>query len=128
MIIICDSSALISLALVNQLRLLESMYGGVLIPQGVYDEVVTEGEGRAGTEEVANASYIQVKELKNPEDAEPYIDPLSKPDAEVIALAKQEGADLIITRDRRLRRRARQAGLTPITFWYFLIEAKMRVF
>ncbi|MCH8293385.1 hypothetical protein IH992_20065 [Candidatus Poribacteria bacterium] len=39
---------------------------------------MTEGEGRVGTEEVESTPYIQVKELENPEDAEPYIDPLSK--------------------------------------------------
>ena len=124
MVVICDSSALIPLSLINQLHRLEEMFGGVLIPQGVYDEVVEKGEGRAGAEEVRNAPFIQTKELQNPQDAEPYIDPLSQPDAEVIALAKQEEADLIITRDRRLRRRARQEGLGAITLWNFLVEVK----
>ena len=53
MIVICDSSFLINLSLVNQLLLLNEMYGEVLIPPGVYDEVVLVGAGRIGSEEVA---------------------------------------------------------------------------
>lgn len=51
MIVIGDSSILIPLARINQLHLLEEMYGGVFIPQGIYDEVVIRGAGKVGSEE-----------------------------------------------------------------------------
>ena len=124
MIVVCDTSALINLAKINQLRLLEEMFGGVLIPQSVYDEVVTEGKGRVGTQEVENASYIQVKELENPEDAESYIDPLSEVDAEVIVFAKEQNADLIIPRDRRLRGRAGREEILVYSLVELFIVAK----
>ena len=124
MIVVCDTSALINLAKINQLRLLGEMFGGVLIPQSVYDEVVTKGRGRAGTEEVENAPYIQVRELENPEDAESYIDPLSEVDAQVIAFTKEQSGDLIITRDRRLRRRARREGISVYSLVELFIVAK----
>ncbi len=125
MIVICDSSFLINLSLINQLRLLREMYGEVLIPPGVYDEVVGIGIGRIGSEEVQNADFIRVVELDNPDSVDDYaIDPLSRTDAEVIALAKERKADLIITRDRLLRRYARQKGLNVIHTFTFLIEVK----
>lgn len=124
MVVICDSSALINLAFINQLHLLREMFGGVLIPPGVYHEVVHRGEGRVGSEAVQGASYIHVVQLRSPGHVEAYIDPLSQTDAEVIVLAQEQDADLLITRDRRLRRRARQEGLIAITTFTLLIDAK----
>ena len=42
----------------------------------------------------------------------------------MIALAKEQKADLIITRDRHLRRRTRQLGLNAIRTLAFFVEAK----
>lgn len=39
MILIADSSALITLAICDGLQLLEPLYGEVLVPQAVYNEV-----------------------------------------------------------------------------------------
>jgi predicted nucleic acid-binding protein len=125
MIVICDSSFLINLSLINQLRLLNEMYGEVLIPPGVYDEVVGVGVGRIGSEEVQNSEFIRIVELDNPDSVDDCVnDALSRTDAEVIALAKEQKADLIITRDNRLRKYARQKGLNAIDTFTFFIEAK----
>lgn len=124
MIVVFDSSALINLAKINQLRLLEDMYGGVLIPQGIYDEIVIDGAGKVGSEEVQNAQFIKVKEVDNPEDIGVYTDPLSPEDAEVIVLAKEQNADLIITRDRRLRGRANREGFIAVSLIELFLEAK----
>jgi len=125
MIVVCDSSALISLSLINQLHLLNGMYGKVLIPVGVYDEIVEIGTGRIGSDDVKNAKFIQVMTLGDPDSLSNYIiDSLGRVDAEIIAFAKEHKADLIITRDRRLIRYARQEGLDIIHIFTFLIEAK----
>ncbi len=124
MIVICDSSMVIALSLINQLHLLEEMYGGVFIPPGVYDEVVIQGRGRAGEKAVEHADFIQTKELRDPNSVELYTDTLSPQDAEVIVLAKEQRADLILTRDRGLRRRARREGIEVGTHVEFFIVAK----
>jgi predicted nucleic acid-binding protein len=51
-VVICDASALINLALIDQLYWLEAMRGIVCIPPGVYDEVVRRGAGKVGAEAV----------------------------------------------------------------------------
>ena len=124
MIVVCDSSVLIPLSLINQLHLLENMYGGVLISRGIYIEVVGQGSGRAGAQAVRDARFIRVEAVSNGERIEQYTDRLSRQDAELIILAKEQNADLLITRDRGLRRRARQEGLDTITLWNFLVDAK----
>lgn len=125
MIVICDSSTLINLSLINRLYLLNEMYNKVLIPPGVYDEVVKIGAGRIGSDDVKDASFIQVMTLDDPNSINDYIiSSLGRSDAEVIRLAKEQEADLIITRDRRLRRYARQEGLNVIHTLTFFIEVK----
>lgn len=126
--VVCDSSTLINLSLLNQLHLLEAMYGGVFVPPGVYDEVVRIGAGRVGADEVRNAGFITVTELEDPEPVALYMNPLSEVDASVIVLAKEQDADLIITRDGRLRRRSIQEGLHAIHTFAFFIEAKQAGF
>ena len=71
------------------------------------------------------APFIQEQELEDPDSVEDYIDPLSPIDAEVIVLAKEQGSDLILTHDRRLRRRARQEGFATMRLFNLFIEAKM---
>lgn len=48
--VIINSSPLISLALVGQLELLPKLYSEVIVPKSVYNEVVTKGKGRTGSE------------------------------------------------------------------------------
>ena len=125
---ICDSSILISLSLVEQLRLLEEMFDEVFVSPGVYDEVVKTGTGRVGAEDVRNSSFIQVVPLRDPGQINLYIDPLSRVDAEVIMLAKEQEADLVLTRDRLLRRQARREGLRVVSLFDLFLFAKQRGF
>ena len=53
MIIISDTSPIINLAAIGQLSLLPRLYGTVVIPQAVYNEIVIEGTGQTGSTEVA---------------------------------------------------------------------------
>jgi len=42
-LIVADSSPLIHLSRIGRLELLRKVYGTILIPRGVWEEVVTEG-------------------------------------------------------------------------------------
>jgi len=54
-LILCDAAPLIYLSKVGRLELLKRLYGQVLIPQGVLNEVVTQAAGRPGAIEVRKA-------------------------------------------------------------------------
>lgn len=65
--IISNASPLIALSNISQLELLEKLFQKIIIPKAVYQEVVEEGKGRIGSEEVKKAidKWIEVKEVKN---------------------------------------------------------------
>jgi uncharacterized protein len=58
-LIVSNSGPLITLATIGRLDLLESLFEQVAIPQAVYEEVVTQGEGEPGSKEVAEAEWIR---------------------------------------------------------------------
>jgi predicted nucleic acid-binding protein len=48
MIVVSNTSPLINLAVVGRLELLHQLYGEVIIPQAVYEEIVISGSGQPG--------------------------------------------------------------------------------
>ena len=83
MSVVCDSTTLIDLGRINQLHLLEQMFQLVYIPPEVHEEVVIQGAGKVGSEEVKNADFIHQSELRNSQTATPYIANLGQTDASV---------------------------------------------
>lgn len=57
--VVSDSSPLIALARIGQLELLRALFGTVLVPEAVWQEVVVDGVGRPGAGEVVQASWIE---------------------------------------------------------------------
>jgi uncharacterized protein len=56
-IVVSNSSPLISLARIGQLYLLASFYKRILVPAEVHHEVTVDGRGLPGAEEVRNAGW-----------------------------------------------------------------------
>ena len=54
-LIISDTSVLIHLAAIGRLALLKDLYQHIIVPAAVWKEVVEEGKGRSGAEEIAAA-------------------------------------------------------------------------
>ena len=52
---VADSSVIILLAGIAQFDLLRHLHGSLLVPPAVWDEVVIQGQGRPGAQELANA-------------------------------------------------------------------------
>lgn len=59
MILVSDSGPIITLARASKLHLLQDLFSQVLIPNGVYEELVLKGKGRAGAEEVERGLFIK---------------------------------------------------------------------
>jgi len=64
-IVVSYASALINLARIGELGLLHRLYGLLMIPQAVWREVVVEGAGQPGADEVSAASWIEATEVTN---------------------------------------------------------------
>ena len=54
--VIADATPLIYLAAIGKFDLLGVLYGQIVIPSAVYDEVVIQGSGRPGAAETAGAA------------------------------------------------------------------------
>ena len=54
MIVVSDAGPLIYLGSVGQLALLQALFGRVIVPRQVWDEVVGAGTGRPGSAAVAH--------------------------------------------------------------------------
>ena len=65
MIVVSNSSPLISLSAIGLFDLLNALYGTIHIPEAVYQEVVVTGAGRPGSEEVQAAPWIIRHEVKD---------------------------------------------------------------
>jgi len=100
MSVVSNASPLINLARIDQLDLLRQLYGEVWIPEAVYREVVEEGAGQAGAEEVRAASWIKTRDVSNKALVQALRYELDAGEAEAIALALVMQADLLLMDER----------------------------
>lgn len=61
MIVLADSSPLITLARAQHFELLHEFYGEIIVSREVHDEVAVAGDGLPGAEEMRRAPWIQVQ-------------------------------------------------------------------
>lgn len=126
---IANSSVLIALSSIGQLTLLSQRFSeGILIPPAVWQEVVTSGMGRAGATEVRSASWLLVREVKESGLLTLLRTQLDYGEAEAIALAVQETANVILLDEKAARKKAVTLGLTVLGTVGVLIWAKHQGF
>ena len=123
---VCDTSPLILLAKIGRLDLLFRLYGQVVIPVSVLDEV----RARSTEETTAIESLVEKQALEiqrgSPEALERVPAALGAGEREVIALAIETDADIVVLDDREGRRVARESDLTVTGTIGILIEARGR--
>jgi uncharacterized protein len=106
--IVCNAGPLIALAIVEHLDLLEKLYRRILLPEAVLYEITQAGAGRIGAAEVAATPWLERIRAERP--LEPLLEKeLGVGEAEVITVAYQTNAKLVLIDDRRARRIAEQA-------------------
>lgn len=124
MIVISDSSILINLAWIKQLELLPRLYGEVVVPTAVWQEVVEKGAGKPGAEELKTAVWLQVKEPANKPLIHALRRDLDAGEAEAITLAIEQNADLLLMDERIGRAAAQHFGLSVMGLIGILTTAK----
>jgi uncharacterized protein len=110
--VILNNTPLVALWSISQLILLRDLYGEVLIPQAVYEEfLATERAIRQAA--LAQAPWIKPVQLTNPRRALIYTG-LDQGEAEVLALADELSARLVVIDELKGRRYAQRLDL-PLT-------------
>ncbi len=124
MIIVSNSSPLINLAWVGKLGILQQLYTQIIIPQSVWNEIVVEGKGQPGSEEVKNSQWIQIQSASNHDLIQSLRQELDFGEAEAIALAIEKQAELLLMDERIGRETAIYFGIRAIGVIGILVEAK----
>jgi predicted nucleic acid-binding protein len=113
MIVIADTTPLNYLILIGQPNLLPRLYGRVLIPPAVYEELQAEGAPASVRDwAVHRPAWLEVRPALLPLDI--GHDPLDAGECEAIALALELKADLLILDDRDARIEASRRSLVVI--------------
>lgn len=87
MSIVSNASPLINLARIGKLDLLRELYGELLVPKAVWQEVVVKGGGQPGADEVRAATWIKTHAVTNRQLVQALQQDLDAGEAEAIALA-----------------------------------------
>ncbi|MCA9979583.1 MAG: DUF3368 domain-containing protein [Anaerolineales bacterium] len=124
MIVVSDSSPIINLAVIGNLHLLPQLYGRVIIPQAVYNEVVVYGAGQAGSLELPQANWVEIITVSDRLLVQSFEVNLDTGEAEALALALQLQADLLLVDEKKGRRIAHNMGVPVIGLLGVLVNAK----
>ena len=109
--VIANATPLINLAKIGRFELLRSLFGQIIIPPGVRDEIIVRGKGRAGSEEVRRADWLEVRRPSDSALLRLLSASLGRGEAQAIALAGESGADLVLLDEFQGRLVATQLGL-----------------
>jgi len=124
--VVSNASPLINLARIGQLALLPRLFGRLLLPQAVWQEVVEDGRGQPGAEEIRRAVWIERAAVSN----QPLIHSLRQDfdagEAEAIVLAIEIQADWLLMDERLGRETAQYFGLRYVGLVGILSAAKQR--
>jgi hypothetical protein len=122
--IVSNASPLINLAWIGQLDLINRLYGQVIIPEAVWNEIVIQGKDQPGSGEVKKAEWIQVQRVEDQELVKSFRRDLDAGEAEAIALALKTEAELLLMDERYGREIAALFNIRVTGVIGILVEAK----
>jgi len=123
-VVVANAGPLIALAAVGKLDLLQTLFGQIVIPQAVYDEVVVQGQGEPGSQEVKEANWIGTAHAQDRLAVELLRETLDAGESEAIVLAQELEARYLLLDDGLARRKARLIGLQMTGTLGLLLLAK----
>jgi len=118
MIVVSDTSVITSLIQIGRATLLQELYGAVLIPPAVQEELLRS--------HVTLPSFLQVRQAENRQMVARLEAELDLGEAEAIALAKEISADLLLIDEKLGRQIAVREGLRIAGLIALVVEAKQR--
>ncbi len=124
MIVVSDSTILIGLAKIGKLDLLKKIFSRVFIPEEVFKEVVERGKGKPGSKVINESAWIETKPVKDKIQVAFLLGSLEKGEAEVLVLARELKADLILLDEEKARKSAVIAGFEIMGLLGLFILAK----
>ena len=122
MIVVSNTTPILSLYKIGRLSLLPSLFDTIIVPKAVYNEIAVLGRGKQGHEAIDTASYIHIKDVQNILAVNLLRAQLDYGEAEVIVLAREIEADVLLLDEKKARRIA-QANAQPVIGTIGILQA-----
>ena len=119
--VIVNSTPIIGLADIGRLDLLQQVYQQITIPQAVYDEIISPSVKKQVEE---NRQWIIVEQIQDNSQKQMYRAKLHAGEVEVMILAQEQKADLVILDDNAAKKTAKYLGLNVTGTLGVLLRAK----
>ena len=124
MIVVSDTSPVLSLARIGRLELLHTLYQQVLIPTAVLEELRAGASEEASQIDVESFPWLLVASAMDRHRVDELRVDLDLGEAEAIVLAIERRADLLLVDERRGRRTASASGLAVTGLLGVIAQAK----
>lgn len=124
--VIVNTTPLIALSHVGWLDILKKLYGEVTIPEAVYNELSVKAESVCKKAVDSSLDWIRVDKIKNQMAKTMYKTQLHDGEVEVMILAKEVAADVVIIDDANAKKHAKYLGLPVTGTLGVLIKAKQK--
>ncbi len=92
--IISNTTPILSLLKVDKLDVLQKMYGKIIVPSAVYQEI-ERGSNKPYYQDIKRFDWIDIRQVTHPDSLTYFVD-LDVGEAEVLLLSKEINADLVI--------------------------------
>jgi len=126
-IVIFNSSPLINLSKIKSLNLIKKIYGQIIIPEAVKEEVVVSGRNKEKVEKIVKLiekDIIKIVKVKNRSLVKSFQINLDYGESEVLAMAIDMNASLIVIDEKEARQVAEIYNLNKTGFIGVLIKAE----
>lgn len=124
MIVVSDTSCLSGLFLIGHLRIIEQLYGTIIVPHAVWEEFLGLEAFGFNPKTVISILNLKIQSPQNQGLVELLKEQLDPGESEAIALAKEINADLLLLDERLGTSVARNLGLKTTGILGILLEAK----
>ncbi len=121
MIVVSDTSVITNLVQIDQLTLLKALFGNIVIPQKVYDELTKVPKQ---IELIERLNWIEVKQISDRTHFDNLLKTLDPGEAEAIVLAIELEADALLIDEKKGRKIAQEHGIIITGLLGILIIAK----
>lgn len=113
MIVVSDTTLLISLLKINRLDLLEKLFGEVFIPQAVFNELTADERFQLEAEQIRQRDFIFIKPVNVPESVNilKRATRLDLGESEAIVLTDELKADILLMDEAKGRSVSSQMGI-----------------
>lgn len=124
--IVSNTSPLMNLAIIGQLKLLRKIFPRIAVPEEVWKELTIDGRGKPGADEIMTADWIEILSVRNTELVTYLCKDLDIGESAAIALAVERKAKMILLDETDGRNIAEYYNLPKTGLIGILIRAKKR--